>query len=271
MLNFKKLLNLDWKKILIIVIPSVFVVTACIIIALIAAKKNATVGNEQTTDANVVDVFSPVTLDPNEKIPVLSGIASEGLIFRSLGDGNATLCGIGTCTDTYIVVPVLTENGEIVTQIAENAFLGCKTITGIEIHSRIEKIGEYAFYTSTLKSVVINSKISEIGNFAFAGCSDLLGISVDAANILFCDVDGVLYSKDKTALICYPSGKISEICFIDKAVTTISKMAFYDCINLKSIKYNGTSSEWTAIVKGDCNTSLSSITIAYYVSTPDDK
>ncbi len=272
MLNkFKKFWSSHFKKILIIAVPTVFVVVMCVIISVMVAKKNASKEVVQTTEPPVVDVYVPVTIDPNEKIPVLSGVASEGLIFRSLGNGRAAVTGIGTCTDTYIVIPVVSDGNEIVCEIAENAFLGCKNISGVEIHSRIEKIGEYAFYTSSLKSVVLHSKINEIGSFAFAGCQSLLGISVEAANTKYCDIDGALYSKDKTTLICYPSGKSSTVCFIDKAVTSISKMAFYDCCDLETIRYNGTRAEWTAIIKGDGNSSLSSATVEYYVSTPGNK
>ena len=266
--KFKTFWKSNYKRVLTIAIPTIIVVFLCVIISILAAKNNNKNTDLQTTEPEAADVYQPVTVDPNEKIPTLSGVASEGLIIRSLGNGKAAVCGIGTCTDTYVIIPVISDDGEIICEIAENAFLGCKSISGVEIHSRIEKIGDYAFYTSSLKSVIIHSKISEIGSYAFSGCCSLMGISVDAANTKYCDIDGVLYSKDKKELICYPSGRTSTICFIDKTVTSIAKMAFYDTVNLESIRYNGTRDEWTAIVKGDGNSSLNNATVEYYVSSP---
>ena len=79
---------------------------------------------------------------PND--PVDDG-SSQGLSFSSNGDGTCALDGIGTCKDTIIVVPEMSPDGDIVVEIADNAFKNCNKIKGIEFCESIETIGTYAF------------------------------------------------------------------------------------------------------------------------------
>lgn len=66
-------------------------------------------------------------------------------------------------------------------------------------------------------------------------CESLKNIFVDENNEYFCDIDGVLYSKDKTELILYPRGrKPSSISFPD-TVTDIAACAFYKCNDLTNV------------------------------------
>ena len=60
-------------------------------------------------------------------------------------------------------------------------------------------------------------------------------ISVDERNPYFCDVDGVLFNKNKTKLIAYPQGREEDSYAIPEGVTEIGKEAFKDCRNLKHI------------------------------------
>ena len=50
-------------------------------------------------------------------------VCSEGLAYASNGDGTCSVIGIGTCTDTDVVIPK-TYNGENVTGIGDEAFYG---------------------------------------------------------------------------------------------------------------------------------------------------
>ena len=55
------------------------------------------------------------------------------------------------------------------------------------------------------------------------------------ANRNYTSLDGVLFSKDKTELICYPAGKIDESYIIPNDVTTIGYAAFSSCASLENI------------------------------------
>ena len=69
----------------------------------------------------------------------------------------------------------------------------------------VTTIHEYAFNCdATLQVVNIGAGVTDIDNKAFYSCWALQCIYVDEANPNYCDVDGVLYNKDKTEIICYP-------------------------------------------------------------------
>ena len=57
---------------------------------------------------------------------------------------------------------------------------------------------------------------------------------MDGANPNYSSKKGVLYNKDKSALICYPEGKAGPFS-IPESVTTIEKHAFSRCLSLTSL------------------------------------
>ncbi len=69
----------------------------------------------------------------------------------------------------------------------------------------VTEIHEYAFNCdATLQVVNVGADVTKIDNKAFYSCWALQCIYVDENNPNYCDVDGVLYNKDKTEIICYP-------------------------------------------------------------------
>ncbi len=55
-----------------------------------------------------------------------------------------------------------------------------------------------------IKTIRIGANVTEVDTKAFYSCWALQNIEVDENNPNYCDVDGVLYNKDKTAVLCYP-------------------------------------------------------------------
>ncbi len=55
-----------------------------------------------------------------------------------------------------------------------------------------------------IKTIRIGANVTDIDTKAFYSCWALQSIEVDENNPNYCDVDGVLYNKDKTAVLCYP-------------------------------------------------------------------
>ena len=55
-----------------------------------------------------------------------------------------------------------------------------------------------------IKTIYIGPDVLEIDGKAFYSCWALKNIEVDENNPNYCDVDGVLYNKDKTEILCYP-------------------------------------------------------------------
>ena len=69
----------------------------------------------------------------------------------------------------------------------------------------IVEIREYAFNCDEKLSVItIGEHVRTIDGKSFYTCNALERIEVDESNPYYCDVDGVLFNKDKTEIICYP-------------------------------------------------------------------
>ncbi len=55
-----------------------------------------------------------------------------------------------------------------------------------------------------IKTIRIGENVEYVDTKAFYSCWALQNIEVDENNPNYCDVDGVLYNKDKTEVLCYP-------------------------------------------------------------------
>ena len=129
------------------------------------------------------------------------------------------------------------ENSEL-TSIGTSAFSGCESLTSITFgeNSQLTSIGNYAFSNcSSLTSIEIPSKVTNIGGEVFRNCSSLMDIAVDNENLSYESIDGILFSKDGTTIICYPMGKPNLSYTIPLNVTGIGDYAFSGCSNLTSV------------------------------------
>ncbi|MBR0161135.1 MAG: leucine-rich repeat protein [Oscillospiraceae bacterium] len=106
-----------------------------------------------------------------------------------------------------------------ITTIGAGSFQNCTSLTTIFIPSSIETIREH--------SLIVGG--------AFLHCNEMTEIFVDEENPYFCDVDGVLYSKDLTELVYYPSGKNNTEYSIPEQTITIREGAFNWSRNLKKV------------------------------------
>ena len=166
---------------------------------------------------------------------------SPSLEYSSNGNGTCTLVGIGTFTESYISIPTKSPAGDVVISIAEQAF----------------------FENSFIKAVEIPSTVISIGDMAFAGCESLIYIAASKDNAMFTDVGGVLYTKDLSKLLCYPSGNGASSVTIPSSVISISTMAFYRCDSLRSIIYEGSDNDWSKIDIGDKNYGLYTAAVSF--------
>ena len=170
---------------------------------------------------------------------------SVGLEYMLNEDGESySVTGIGTCTDTDIVIPDVYE-GLPVTAIKNTAFYGYDALTSITIPDSVATIGDYN---------------------AFAECSNLTSIVFDGNNTAYQSINGNLYSKDGTVLIAYAIGKTDTNFVIPSSVTTIGRSAFNSCTNLTSVTI-GDSVTTIGFMAFRWCTNLTSVTISNSVTS----
>ncbi len=72
-----------------------------------------------------------------------------------------------------------------VTEISQDAFCSCDSLTSINIPDSVTEIGEKAFlFCSGLTSISIPDSVTMIGSWAFEGCSNLRKIIISDASLL---------------------------------------------------------------------------------------
>ena len=194
-------------------------------------------GNEATdhgttgTTGNSGDGGATVPSDPAELSP------SVGLEFFPYSNGTCAVTGVGTCTDTEIVIPAEWE-GFKVTRIDSEAFRNCSTLISIVIPEGVTYVGRSAFKDCVkLKSVTIPDSVTEINEDAFYGCYLLNHVRMSS---------NLIKIHNEAFDLCYSLTEIT----IPASVTHIGLMAFGGCTRLATIYFGGTKEQWTEIKKG---------------------
>ena len=231
----KKLKNIlfDTPKEKIITVFCIFVAAAAIIISTILFasaredKKDTPKKIEQVTQGSEIPRVT------------YSAESPKSLEYQSIGGGMCVVAGIGGYSGEELEIPEKSPLGDTVVGIAPSAFEGCEN----------------------LLSVSIPSTVTTIGDGIFKGCSSLVMISVESSNSKFSSVGGVLFSKNKTQLICYPAARVGSSYLLNPNVKTISSHAFYGVKNLVKINYEGSPAEFQDIAVGDGNKAFSDLPI----------
>ncbi len=98
-----------------------------------------------------------------------------------------------------------------ITNIEGFAFYNCDSLTALSIPDSVVSIKENSFgFCDNLTYVTIGKSLVSFNDFSFYWCTKLTSIKVDDNNTYFSDIDGVLFNKDCTELIQYPTGRIDE-------------------------------------------------------------
>ena len=198
---------------------------------------------------------------PDETIEIIGYNGSESKVVIPDKIDGKKVTGIGdyafeSCTNlTSITIP------DSVTNIGEYAFQSCSNLTSITIPDSVTNIGQRAFlFCKSIKNITIPKSVQDIGEYAFHSCTSLEKINVAAGNENYVSVNGILFSKDKTKIVCYPANKNGTSYSIPNSVKVIGSAAFRDCSHLKNITIPDSVStiEHHAF---SCCTSLTKVTI----------
>lgn len=120
-------------------------------------------------------------------------------ILRYLGAGGA------------VGIPAAIE-GLPVTSIDDHAFTGCANVTSLRVPSTVV----------------------QIGRFAFLGCPNLVSVEVEPGNPVYSSADGVLFNRERTALLRVPEGRTGSYA-IPAGVTSLEWLSFYGCTGLRQV------------------------------------
>ena len=123
-----------------------------------------------------------------------------------------------------------------VQSLGNNTFGYCTALTEVIIPEGLTSIGDSAFSDcSSLKTLQLSGTVTSAGSRMVTNCLALTAVNVADSNQNYCSVEGVLFNKNKTSLLCYPSGKSAAGYSVPSGVTTIGDLALMNCKSLQSV------------------------------------
>ncbi len=126
--------------------------------------------------------------------------------------------------------------GTGIKEIGSSAFYYNKISGNLVLPDSVEKIGSEAFCSiSGITSVTFGKNLKEFDASAFSADVGLTTYNVNASNPNFSAQNGVLFNKDKTEIVAYPTAKTGTTYAIPSTVKVIGKYAFYWNKSLTSI------------------------------------
>lgn len=161
---------------------------------------------------------------------------SQGLAYALVGN-TYEVTGIGTCTDSDIVIP-RTYNGLPVSAVNEGAFNGYTAIVSLVLGDRITTIEANAFRNCTsLTKVTLSESVSNIADGAFNGCTllDDVYYNGDLMGWLNIEFKGATANPMNNGTNLYIAGELVENLRIPDNVIIIPPYSFVNCKSIKTL------------------------------------
>lgn len=149
--------------------------------------------------------------------------AQNGILFNK-DKTKIILAPIGVKLNNYSI-PIT------VNEIGEDAFNGCKNISGnINIPNSVTKIGAQSFAaTSITGAMYIPASVIDIYINSFSSSENITEFIVDSENPNYSSDNGIMYNKDKSILMYAPRGLNVNNLTLPNEVRKINSGAFYEC------------------------------------------
>jgi len=198
---------------------------------------------------------------------------SQGLVYEFVengGDSYYVVAGMGTATDTDIIIPskymgypvreigieAFSNRSSItsvtipgsVKNICNSAFKNCNMLVSISIPDSVTSIGGSVFNGCTaLTSVTIPDSVISIGSYAFSGCKSLTKVTIPY---------GVKIIQQNTFYGCVNLANL----IIADSVESIAQYAFHGCANLTNVIIPDSVANIEQYAFSEC-TNLTSVTL----------
>jgi len=141
----------------------------------------------------------------------------------------------------------LTFDNNIIKYYTQKSGVTVLTLPEYHENQKITEIGSFSLTRhAELITIQIPKTIQKIGYHAFYECDHLTSIQADTRNLFFSDLDGILYDKLQTTLLCCPNG-LDKI-YIPKTVIKIqNENAFAGCKKIKNITVDRNNRKYTVV------------------------
>ena len=180
-----------------------------------------------------------------------SGSCGENLTWSMDEEtGTLTISGTGDM-DSYVfmdypdppwnafyekVTKAVLEEG--VTSIGDMAFGYCTNLQELLLPDSLTTIGAYALPMANFEELTIPAGVTNIdplNGMSDDGRGDLQNVWVDENNTAYSSIDGVLFNKDQTTLVLYPSGRSKASYTVPEGTQMIGEGAFWKNNSLRSV------------------------------------
>ncbi len=156
---------------------------------------------------------------------------ADGWSYETNSNGTLTITGYSG-TEKKVTVPA-TIGGKNVSGIGNSAFYNNKVLEEVTVSEGIQSIGQQAFSMSTLKKLWLPASLNTFKDGE--DVCELEGIYVDSASQYYKDVDGVLYNKNMTTLVKYPSKKTASTFTVPDGVTELADCSMDSNTSLQKV------------------------------------
>ena len=238
----------------------------------ITLSKNLTVIPESCfyKNTSLKEINIPSSVKNIEKFAFYESVKLENVTFNE---------GLNSIGDSAFALTSIKEANfpASLTTIGKSSFSGISRLSKVTFKEGITSIGENSFYRNLkLESINIPASLKSIGQGSFFAGLSLKGFDVADTNPSYSDIDGVLFSKDGTELIAYPSAKgVNKEGFITEDKTTYvipegtTKLGF-QCFSAVSNNPDGESDKSYSIKKVVIPTSVKEMDQPFYLAKLDE-